>query len=75
MFVVVVESHESTVWSICFEAGGKRLASVSDDKTLKIWREYPPGNPQGMTSLSASGVLLCVVSQPGLCSNESHFCV
>ena len=42
------DGHASTVWSISFEAGGKRLVSVSDDKTVKIWQAYEPGNTQGM---------------------------
>jgi len=43
-------SHESTVWSISFDKSGSRLASVSDDQTLKIWREYKPGNPEGVAT-------------------------
>lgn len=31
-------SHESTVWSIDFDAAGERLVSCSDDKTVKVWR-------------------------------------
>ena len=49
----VSDSHSSTVWSICFEAAGRRLASVSDDKTVKIWRAYEPGNAQGTFLLTA----------------------
>lgn len=41
-------SHESTVWSVAFDETGSRLASVSDDQTMKIWREYKPDNPQGV---------------------------
>ncbi|RXM31383.1 putative cytosolic iron-sulfur protein assembly protein CIAO1 [Acipenser ruthenus] len=42
-----LEGHESTVWSVDFDKSGQRLASCSDDKTVKIWREYEPGNEQG----------------------------
>ena len=35
-----LESHASTVWSIAFDASGNRLASVGDDKCLKIWQRY-----------------------------------
>ena len=42
-----LEGHESTVWSVCFNADGTRIASCSDDKTVKIWQEYLPGNQQG----------------------------
>lgn len=44
-------SHDSTVWSVSFDGSGSRLASVSDDKTLKIWREYKPGNEQGVPTV------------------------
>jgi len=30
--------HESTVWAVAFEPGGARAASVSDDRTLRLWR-------------------------------------
>jgi WD40 repeat protein len=33
-----LDSHESTVWSIAFNNAGNRLASCSDDKTIKIWQ-------------------------------------
>ena len=45
--LVITESHDSTVWSIDFDATGSHLVSVSDDKTMKIWKEYFPGNQQG----------------------------
>lgn len=41
-------SHESTVWSISFDATGRRLASCSDDQTVRIWQEYKPGNEFGV---------------------------
>lgn len=44
-------SHESTVWSLSFEKSGERLASCSDDKTVKIWKEYRPGNKEGLLLL------------------------
>ena len=40
------------MWSIDFDKTGKRMVSCSDDKTVKIWKEYPPGNPQGEESLA-----------------------
>lgn len=30
--------HDSTVWAVAFEPGGARAASVSDDRTLRLWR-------------------------------------
>jgi WD40 repeat protein len=38
--------HESTVWDIAFTADGKYMASVSDDRAVKVWRcEYQNGEP------------------------------
>ncbi|CAB4055355.1 Probable cytosolic iron-sulfur protein assembly protein CIAO1 homolog,Probable cytosolic iron-sulfur protein assembly protein ciao1-B,Probable cytosolic iron-sulfur protein assembly protein ciao1,Probable cytosolic iron-sulfur protein assembly protein ciao1-A,Probable cytosolic iron-sulfur protein assembly protein Ciao1,Probable cytosolic iron-sulfur protein assembly protein CIAO1 [Lepeophtheirus salmonis] len=37
-------SHTSTVWSVDFNSDGSRLASVSEDKTLKIWNKFDSGN-------------------------------
>lgn len=42
-----LEGHESTVWSVAFDRGGERLASCSDDKTVRIWQQYKPGNEEG----------------------------
>lgn len=42
-----LEGHESTVWSIAFDGSGQRLASCSDDKTVRIWQCYRPGNEEG----------------------------
>lgn len=44
-------SHDSTVWSLAFDKSGSRLASVSDDKTVKIWKEYKPGNEQDVPTV------------------------
>ncbi|KAI8813321.1 WD40-repeat-containing domain protein [Cladochytrium replicatum] len=35
------EGHTSTVWSVDFDPTGNYLASVSDDKSMKIWRRPP----------------------------------
>ncbi|KAG7178210.1 cytosolic iron-sulfur protein assembly protein CIAO1-like [Homarus americanus] len=44
-----LNGHESTVWGLAFDASGHRLASCSDDGTVKIWQEYHPGNEEGIT--------------------------
>lgn len=41
------ESHASTVWGVDFDSTGDRLVSCSDDRTLKVWKAYRPGNSQG----------------------------
>lgn len=45
-----LESHTSTVWSIDFDDSGDRLVSCSDDRTVKIWQRYLPGNAQGVAT-------------------------
>jgi len=32
-----LEGHESTVWGLSFNQDGSRLASCSDDKTVRVW--------------------------------------
>lgn len=43
-----LSSHDSTVWSLAFDKGGSRFATVSDDKTLKIWKEYKHNNKENI---------------------------
>lgn len=33
-----LNGHESTVWAVAFDAKGDRLASCSEDKSIKIWQ-------------------------------------
>lgn len=42
-----LKGHTSTVWGLCFDASGQRMASCSDDRTVKIWKEYPAESGQG----------------------------
>ncbi|KAH7302810.1 WD40-repeat-containing domain protein, partial [Stachybotrys elegans] len=35
--VQTLEGHDRLVWSVAFSADGQRLASGSDDKTVKVW--------------------------------------
>lgn len=42
-----LQGHTSTVWGLSFDAAGQRLASCSDDRTVKIWKEYPNECGQG----------------------------
>lgn len=42
-----LKGHTSTVWSLAFDAAGQRLASCSDDRTVKIWKETPNESGQG----------------------------
>ena len=39
--VTTLTGHTSTVWSIAFSPNGSHLASVSDDKSLKVWESQP----------------------------------
>ncbi|RZF40351.1 hypothetical protein LSTR_LSTR008781 [Laodelphax striatellus] len=58
-------SHESTVWGIAFDKTGTRLASCSDDKTVKIWQQYLPGNPEGVVTQSNEPTWKCVCTLSG----------
>ncbi|KAG1681802.1 putative cytosolic iron-sulfur protein assembly protein CIAO1 [Nymphon striatum] len=60
-----LESHESTVWSICFDKSGTRLASCSDDQTVKIWQEYLPGNKEGIATVDNNPAWKCVCTISG----------
>jgi WD40 repeat protein len=60
-----MESHDSTVWKVCFDGTGSRLASCSDDKTLKIWQEYLPGNSEGVVTSGNNPTWKCVCSLSG----------
>jgi WD40 repeat protein len=60
-----LKSHESTVWSLCFDSTGSRLASCSDDRTLKIWKEYLPGNPEGVATDGDDPSWKCVCTLGG----------
>ena len=60
-----LRSHDSTVWSLAFDASGERLASCSDDKTVKIWREFQPGNEYGIPTPDNEPVWKCICTIAG----------
>jgi WD40 repeat protein len=60
-----MESHDSTVWKVCFDGTGSRLVSCSDDKTLKIWQEYLPGNSEGVVTSGNNPTWKCVCTLSG----------
>ncbi|NWT48336.1 CIAO1 protein, partial [Chroicocephalus maculipennis] len=60
-----LEGHESTVWSVAFDRGGERLASCSDDKTVRIWRQYKPGNEEGVACSGTDPTWKCVCNLSG----------
>lgn len=42
-----LEGHTATVWGLAFDPSGQRLASCSDDRTVKIWKECRSEAEQG----------------------------
>ncbi|XP_064466113.1 probable cytosolic iron-sulfur protein assembly protein CIAO1 homolog [Ornithodoros turicata] len=58
-------SHTSTIWGISFEKDGRRLASCSEDRTLKIWKEYPPQNPEGVATIGEDPTWKCICTVSG----------
>ncbi|MBN3280457.1 CIAO1 protein, partial [Polyodon spathula] len=67
-----LEGHESTVWSVDFDKTGQRLASCSDDKTVKIWREYEPGNEQGVACNGTAPTWKCICTLSGFHSRSIY---
>ena len=60
-----LESHESTVWKISFDGTGNRLASAGDDKMVKIWQAYQPGNKEGVATMGKDETWKCVCTLAG----------
>ncbi|XP_047468721.1 probable cytosolic iron-sulfur protein assembly protein CIAO1 isoform X4 [Penaeus chinensis] len=60
-----LNGHESTVWSLAFDSTGHRLASCSDDRTIRIWQEYLPGNSEGVATPEKEPVWKCVCTLSG----------
>ncbi|XP_042887753.1 probable cytosolic iron-sulfur protein assembly protein CIAO1 [Penaeus japonicus] len=60
-----LNGHESTVWSLAFDNSGHRLASCSDDRTVRIWQEYLPGNSEGVATPEKEPVWKCVCTLSG----------
>ncbi|XP_064353962.1 probable cytosolic iron-sulfur protein assembly protein CIAO1 [Dromaius novaehollandiae] len=60
-----LEGHESTVWSVAFDRSGERLASCSDDKTVRVWRQYKPGNEEGVACSGTDPTWKCVCNLSG----------
>ena len=63
--VSTLTSHTSTVWSLSFNSTGDRIASCSDDQTVKIWQEYKPGNEAGIPTPNDEPVWKCVCTLSG----------
>lgn len=65
MCICTLTGHTSTVWSISFDGSGNRLASCSDDRTVKIWQCYMPGNEEGIATPDGDMVWKCVCTISG----------
>lgn len=67
-----LQGHTSTVWSLSFNATGDRLASCSDDRTVKIWKSYPNESGQGELALVNNPKIQKVLKQV---YNNIHFII
>lgn len=63
--IATLQSHDSTVWSLAFDKDGTRLATCSDDRTVKIWKEYKPSNQEGLVVTNQESVWKCVCTLSG----------
>ena len=52
------------MWSCDFNAKGDKIVSCSDDKTIKIWKEFLPNNSQGI-KVTAESAWKCVSTGNG----------
>lgn len=58
-----LQGHESTVWSLSWNKDGTKIVSCSDDGSLKIWKEYLPGNIEGIVATDgATWKCICTIS-------------
>ncbi|ROT84821.1 putative GTP cyclohydrolase 1 type 2 NIF3L1 [Penaeus vannamei] len=60
----------STVWSLAFDSSGHRLASCSDDRTIRIWQEYLPGNSEGVATPEKEPVWNMKINEVVSCLNN-----
>lgn len=63
--IATLSSHTSTVWSLSWDKTGNRIATCSDDQTVKIWREYKPGNETGVATPNNVPVWKCICTLSG----------
>ena len=55
----------SSKFVIQFNHSGDRLASASEDSTVKIWKEYKPGNTEGIATENNDSTWKCVCTLAG----------
>ena len=60
-----LSGHHSTVWIIAFDKTGNRLASCSDDRTVKIWQKYEANNEEGIPTPDNEPVWKCICTLSG----------
>lgn len=60
-----LQSHGSTVWGAAFNSVGNMMVSCSDDKSIKIWKEYLPGNSELVPTIDNDPAWKCVCTLSG----------
>jgi len=69
--VSTLSSHTNTVWDLAWEPGNTghqgqdRIASCSEDTTVKIWQSYTSGNKEGIQVQGKDPVWKCVATISG----------
>jgi len=61
-----LSSHTNSVWAVSWESSGERIVSCSEDTTLKIWKQFPPGNKEGIPTQGKDPAWKCQYTIAGV---------
>ena len=71
--VTTLTSHTNTVWDIAWDRTGDRLASCSEDTSVKIWQSYKPGNNENIQTSGTDPSWKCAATLSGSYNIEQIF--